>query len=808
MLQNNFKIILRTLSKQKAFTAIHLTGLTLGLTCCLLIYLFIQHELSFDKFHSKVDRIYRICNISSTESGLNYSGGTPYPMAPALRTDMPGLEEVARIHQQGEGVAKLPNGDKFVVDNIIYAEPELVKIFDFSTLSGDLYKTLEAPNQVAISQSLATQFFGASSPIGQTLNLDDKIDVTITSIYEDNPSNSSLQGQLYVSYESFSSDILGFPIDQWGLSVGGVAFALLKENEHIAQYEQQLPAFVEKYMGKDESTETTLLFQPYKKIHFEPAYANPLTNQAIQPSYLWIFGSIGLFILIIAIFNFVNLSTVQAIKRSKEVGVRKVLGAEKTQLIGQVLSEALALSAIAGILAMILSQISLPFLNELLDKNINEGLLQSPLVLLFLGGTILLVGLLSGIYPAISFANFKPIEVLKSRTTAGNRNTMWVRRTLVITQFTITIALIIGTIIVSKQLNFLKNKDLGFNKEAIVLLDIPEQEGLDVLRTQLMSHPSIENVSFNVGAPTSKNDINTTFYKEGTSESASHNIALKTIDYEYFDTYGLELLAGRWLSREEEKRATNPELGMRERDYAFVVNETLTKKIGFTHPEQAIGTKLITSVAGIEAAIVGIVKDFNTSSLHEEIVPTLLMNLPQLYYSAGLKIKLTNVDATLSHIEKVYTAKYPNALFDYQFLDESIAELYESESVIFNLFQIFAGIAILIACLGLWGLISFVTQQKTKEIGVRKIIGASIPNIVLMLSKDFILLILLAALIASPIAWYAMNGWLENFAYSTTMSWWVFALATIVTVIITFLTVGFQSFRAATCNPVESLRAD
>jgi len=808
MLQNNFKIILRTLGKQKAFTAIHITGLTLGLTCCLLIYLFIQHELSFDKFHSKVDRIYRVCKISATESGLDYSGGTPYPMAPSLRTDMPGLEQVARIHQQGEGVAKLPNGDKFEVDNIIYAEPELVKFFDFSIVSGDLYKTLEAPNQVAISQSLATQFFGASNPIGQTLNLDDKIDVTITSIYEDNPSNSSLQGQLYVSYESFSSDILGFPIDQWGLSVGGVAFALLKENENIDQYTKQLPAFVEKYMGKDESTETTLLFQPFTKVHFEPAYGNPLTNQAIQPSYLWIFGSIGLFILIIAIFNFVNLSTVQAIKRSKEVGVRKVLGAEKAQLIGQVLSEALTLSAIAGVLAMILSQISLPFLNQLLDKNINEQLLQSPLVLLFLGSTILLVGLLSGIYPAISFANFKPIEVLKSRTTAGNRNTMWVRRTLVITQFTITIALIIGTIIVSKQLNFLKNKDLGFSKEAIVLLDIPDQEGLDVLRTQLMSHPSIENVSFNVGAPTSKNDINTTFYKEGTPESASHNIALKTIDYEYFDTYGLELLAGRWLSKEEEKRATNPELGMRERDYAFVVNETLTKKIGFTHPEQAIGTKLITSVAGIEAAIVGVVKDFNTSSLHEEITPTLMMNLPQLYYSAGLKIKLTNVDATLSHIEKVYTTKYPNALFDYQFLDESIAELYENESVIFNLFQIFAGIAILIACLGLWGLISFVTQQKTKEIGVRKIIGASIPNIVLMLSKDFILLILLAAVIATPIAWYAMNGWLENFAYSTTMSWWIFALATIITVLITFLTVGFQSFRAATCNPVDSLRAD
>jgi len=808
MLKNNLKIILRTLSKQKSFTFIHIIGLTLGLTCCLLIYLLIQHEVSFDKAHANIDRIYRVCNISSTNSGPEYSGGTPYPLAPALRTDMPGLEQVARIHQQREGTAKLPNGDKFRLDNIIYAEPELVKIFDFSTVSGDLYKTLEAPNQIAISQSLGAQLFGTTNPIGQTLSLDDKVSVTITSVYEDTPSNSSLQSRLYVSYASFSQEILGFPIDQWGLSVGGVAFVLLPKNENIETYAQQLPAFVEKYMGEDETTQTELLFQPFSKAHFEPAYASPLTNQAIQPSYLWIFGSIGLFILIIAIFNFVNLSTVQAIKRSKEVGVRKVLGAGKKQLMGQILGEALMLSTIAGVFAMISSQLSLPFLNELLDKKIEQSLLQSPTVLLFFGGIILLVGLLAGLYPAISFASFKPLSVLKSRTTAGNKNTLWVRRTLVTTQFIITIALIIGTIIVSKQLNYLKHKDLGFDKSAIVLLNLPDQEHMELLRNQWTSNPNIESVSFNIGAPTSTNDINTTFYKEGTPESASHNIALKTIDQEYFDTYGLELLAGRWITKEEEKQATNPNIGIKERNYAFVVNETLTKKIGFTHPEQAIGTTLNTAVMGISADIVGVVKDFNTASLHEEIKPTLLMNFPMLYYGAGLKIKLDNTESTLAHIEKTWAAQYPNALFDYQFLDESLVKLYEKEGTIFSLFQIFAGVAILIACLGLWGLISFVTQQKTKEIGVRKIIGASITDIVLMLSKDFILLVLLAAIIASPIAWYAMNEWLQNFAYSTNMSWWVFALATITTVLITFLTVGYQSFRAASSNPVKSLKIE
>ena len=320
-----------------------------------------------------------------------------------------------------------------------------MKIFDFTTSSGNLFKTLEAPNQVAISQSLATQFFGNTNPVGQSINLDDKVDVTITSVFEDTPSNSSLQSPLYVSYESFSSEILGFPTDQWGLSVGGIAFVLLPKNENIETYSKQLPAFVEKYMGDDESMKTELLFQPFDKVHFEPAYASPLTSQAIQPSYLWIFGSIGLFILTIAIFNFVNLSTVQAIKRSKEVGVRKVLGAEKMQLIGQVLGEALTLSAIAGVFAMILSQLSLPYLNDLLGKEIQETLLQSPAVFLFLGSIILLVGLLSGIYPALSFANFKPVTVLKSRTTAGNKNTLWVRRSLVITPLINGYSKIVGT---------------------------------------------------------------------------------------------------------------------------------------------------------------------------------------------------------------------------------------------------------------------------------------------------------------------------------------------------------------------------
>lgn len=808
MLSNNFRIIFRTLSKQKAFTLIHIIGLTLGLTCCLLIYLFIQHELSFDQYHKNADRIYRVCEIDTNQSGVHYSGGMPYPAAPAIRTDMPGFEKVARIHLNGEGQIKLDNGDKFKVEDIIYAEPEFAAIFDFEIQSGNIQVTLSSPNQALISESLARQLFGASNPIGRVINVDDKIEVGVKAIMKDLPQNSSFKADMLISYASLNQDIIGFSLDSWGVSVGGVVFALTPKNVNIEQFTQQIPAFVQKYMGDDSASKSELYFQPLKDWHFEPKFDHGLSVEPIRPLYLWIFGSIGVFILIIAIFNFVNLSTVQALKRSKEVGVRKVLGAGKNQLIGQILGEALMISSLSGLLAAVLSQLSLPFINELLGKQISESLLQSPSAWAFLLISVLTVGLLSGIYPAISFSNFQPVKVLKSRTTTGNRNSLWLRSGLVIAQFTITMALIIGTIVVSKQLNYLKEKDLGFKKEALIDLFMPERDHFEILRTQWLNNPNVEKVSFNIGAPTSGNNIHTSFYKEGMTEEDSYRVSLKAADQAYFETFGLELVAGRWLTKEEERRATDEEIAREDRSFVFVVNETLIKKIGFANPSDAIGTKLVTGINDITAEIIGVTKDFNSRSLHEEIPPIIMMNFPGLYYNASLKLKTGDLQSTLTHVEKVWATQFPNSYFEHQFLDETIAKLYESETQIFYLFQIFAGIAILIACLGLWGLINFVTQQRTKEIGVRKIIGASIPNIVLMLSKDFIFLIIIAAVIATPLAWYAMNEWLQNFAYSTNMAWWVFVLAMLITVLITFLTVGYQSFRAAISNPVESLRAE
>lgn len=808
MLKNNLKIILRTLTKQKSFTLIHIIGLTLGLTCCLLIYLFIQYELSFDTHHQHSDNIYRVCKISTTQSDVDYSGGTPYPLAPALRTDMEDLAEVTRFHRNGQSIIKVDNANKFKVESVFFAEANIANIFDFEVLSGDINQALSSPNQAVITQSLAKQFFGNNEAIGKVVMVDGKIEVAVSAIIADIPKNSSFQADMMVAYESFNPEFNGgFPIDDWNISAGGVTFVRIPANNTIEQFSDQLPAFIKKYMDGNDSETSELYFQPLTDIHLEPQYADSSINP-IEPNYLWIFGSIGLFILVIAIFNFVNLSTVQALKRSKEVGVRKVLGAGKGQLMGQILGEALMITFLSGILASVFSQLALPYINEILEKEISESLIDSPMVLGTLFLTTIIVGLLSGIYPALSFSNFQPIKVLKSRTSTGDRNSLWLRRGLVIAQFTITMALIIGTIVVSKQLNFLKNKDLGFKKEAIINLFIPESKNRDRLRTEWMTNPNIEKVTFSVGAPTSNNNLNTDFYQDGQTEEDSYSVALKTVDHEYFETYSLELIAGRWITKEEENRATNEAIAHEDKRYAFVVNETLIKKIGYTNPQEAIGKKLMLGINDISAEIVGVVKDFNTASLHEEIPATLMMNLPFLYFDVGIKIKTENMSQTLAHIEKVWAAQFPNYIFEHTFLDETIAEMYENESQIFFLFQIFAGIAILIACLGLWGLINFVTQQRTKEIGVRKIIGASISNIVFMLSKDFIFLILIAAIIASPLAWYAMNEWLQNFAYSTNLAWWIFALATIITVLITFLTVGYQSFRAATSNPVVSLRTE
>lgn len=810
MFRNNLKIILRTLRKQKSFTIIHVLGLSLGLACCLFIYLFITHELSFDGYHSKANHIYRVNETTTNYSGTEHSGGTPFPLAEALRLDIPELETVAKIYIQSNGIVRTPEQVYFKLEEIIFAEAGFIDLFDFSILDGEAQGILDVPNQAIISQSMAKNIFGDQNPIGQTINLDNIADLRIGAVMADSPYNTHLPAQLLVSFQSLTSEAIGgFPLDNWNVSIGGVTYVGVSNNNQVATINKSLSVLSKKYYtGDDYDGERKVLsLQPLSDIHFNTEVRNVGPTAPVESIYLWFFGAIGLFVLAIACFNFINLSTVQAIKRANEVGVRKVLGAEKKDLIGQFLGEALIIAFIAGIMAAAIVQLFLPTVNGILNKQIDLSLMHSAHVGLFLLITVVLVGLLSGLYPAFGLASYEPAKVLKSKNTAGNRQSLLLRHSLVVAQFTITLVLMIGTLAISQQVNYLKNKDLGFSQEAILLTSMPERKNFDLLRNEWSNNPQVQKVSFGIGPPTSNNNINTSIHPKGAPENQQYSIALKTVDTEYMDTYQIQLQAGRWITKSEERQAAT-NIPNEERAYQFVVNEAFVKKMGYANPKDILGKRFELGVNDIEAEVIGVTKDFNIASLHKAIKPTVLMNYPDLYYSAGIKIATNDISATIAHIEKVWKKQFPKEFFEYKFLDENISQLYDSETRLFHLFQVSAGMAILIGCMGLWGLISFITEQRTKEIGIRKVLGASVGNIVGLLSKDFIKLVLIAGVISVPFAWYGMNHWLTHFQYRIETPWEMFVLAIATLTAISLLTTSIQSIRAAWANPAKSLKSE
>ncbi len=802
-------LILRSLLKRKSFSVIHIIGLTLGLTCCLLVYLFISYELSFDQYHSKADRIYRFTNTYTNQNGVKHSIGTPHPMAVALRNDIPDFEKVARVHFFNDGVIEIQDQNQLQIEDILFADPEIFEIFDFEVLKGETKKAFAQPNQVIITASLAQKLFQDENPIGQSIRLENTIEGEIAGVIADPPNNTHMRVSLFFSLESLNRELVGgLNFDSWGTTIGNVTYALLPEYTRPESYEEPLSAFVKKYMTDESGNSTNQLnLQPLSDIHFNTLYANSLSIvPPIAPFYLWLFGLIGLLIVAVACFNFINLSTAQAVQRGKEVGVRKVLGAEKWQLVSRFMGEALILSLLSGALAFTISYMTLPWVNRLLDKSIPGEQLTTLKTLVFLFFAVVIVSLISGIYPAYGLARFQPVKIMGSRNTAGNNQSLVLRRILVVSQFVITVILIIATLTISQQVKYMKNKDLGFDQSEVIVVGMPERGYFDQLRTQWLQNAGIADVSFCIGAPTSESNISTSFNPKGEdANQLQYENALKAVDYHYLNTFGLEMVAGRWFTEQENQRATFS-LPEEEQSFKFVVNEKLTALLGYEEPSDIIGKQLQVSVNNVEAEVIGVVKDFNLESLENEVEPTILMNLPFLYFQAGLKLKTTDIESAIAHIEAVWSEKFPDHLFEYNFLDERIEQLYESETRLFYLFQILAGIAILISCLGLLGLISFITEQRTKEIGIRKVLGASVMNIIGLLSKDFLRLVLIALLIAGPVSYFVMNRWLQNFAYRIDLTIGFFLLTGVIAIAITLLTISIQSVKAALTNPVSALR--
>ncbi|MGC4035816.1 MAG: ABC transporter permease [Chitinophagaceae bacterium] len=808
MIRNYLKIAWRNLIRHKAYSAINITGLAVGIAACLLIFVVVQYELSYDKFQSNYDRIYRIVTSTKhTDGSEENNPGVPVPALAQLKTEIPQFEKITAIHSTyGSQVTALgdnPNSDvaaskKFIENNnIIFAQPEYFDIFSATWLTGNA-KVLTDPASIVLDKTSATKYFGDwKLATGKFLKLDNTVLLKVNGIIEDVPNNSDFPVKAFVSYEALKryGDNYGYR-DDWGnLSSSHQVYVLLPKKANLAALQKQMDAFVVKRGNPNARNKRMEILQPLSAMHFDYKFGT-LGDHSTSKTILWTLSLIGVLIIIMASINFINLSTAQAVSRSKEVGIRKVMGSSRGQLIGQVMGETLMIVLFSVILAVIIARLSLPYLSNVASVP-NDISLFNTGTILFLLGVVIVVTLLSGTYPAMILSGFQPVLAIKSKISSANIGGLSLRRILVVTQFAISQILIIGTIVAISQMNFVRNADLGFNKEAVLVLpsytDSANLPRMKALKDQILQNPNVISVSFASDEASSDNNWASNFAFDH-KDDEDFPTFFKYGDEDYVKTFGLQLLAGRNYLPSDTIREV-------------MVNETLMHKVGVKDPEKMIGKQLRIG-GGQWIPIVGVVKDFKTNSLREEVKPLTITTTRSNYYTLAVKLRTNNISQTTSQLQKLWESTYPEYAFTSHFTDETIERFYRQETQLSLLYKIFAGIAIFISCLGLYGLVSYMAVQKTKEVGIRKVLGASVGSIVIMFSKEFTLLIGIAFIIAVPVAWYFMNGWLQNFVYRIHMSVGVFILAIVSSLIIAWITVGYRAVRAALANPVKSLRTE
>lgn len=807
MIKNYFKTAWRSLLKHKGYTAINIAGLSTGIGACLLIFLVVTYELGYDKFQSNYQRIYRIVTSSTNKDGSEaHNPGIPVPALEALKTDFPQLEKIVPVHSAyGSQVivlgsqpgADLASSKKFIEDNgVVFTQPDYFTMFNAKWLEGN-QQSLSSPGNVVLDKTTAIKYFGDwKNATGQYLKLDNTVLLKVSGVVEDARLDSDFPIKIFIAFETVKQYGDKYNYNPfWGsLSSSFQIYVLLPQNVNPANIQSQLTGFVKKHYNPD--SRTVHVLQPLNQIHFDYRYGS-LGDHSTSKTILWTLALIGVLIIIMASINFINLSTAQAIGRGREVGIRKVLGSTRPQLIGQVMGETLLLVLLSIILAVAIAKLAMPYLSNVANVPAGISLLTGSTIM-FLFVTLLVVTLLSGIYPALVVSGFTPVLALKSKINAASIGGVSLRRILVVTQFSISQVLIIGTIVAVSQMNFVRNADLGFNKEAILVVPCYSDSALlsrmKPLKLELLKNPDVINVAMASDVPSSDNNWASNFYFNNSGKDVDFPSFLKYGDEDYFKTYGLQFLAGRSFSA-------------RDTMHELVVNETMMKKLGVRDAEKMIG-KTIRIGGGQWLPIVGVVKDFKTNSLREEVKPTTISELQGNYYTTGIKIRTADITRTTAAIQKLWQATYPEYAYQGHFMDETIERFYKQENQLSLLYKIFAGIAIFISCLGLYGLVSYMAVQKTKEVGIRKVLGATTGNIVVMFSKEFTWLIAIAFIIAVPVAWYLMNGWLQNFVYRIHMGWGVFFMAIAASLVLAWITVGYRAVRAALANPVKSLRSE
>ena len=808
MLRNYIKIALRNLWQSKGFSAINIIGLAIGLATCLLIMLFVLDELNYDRYNKKAGRIYRV------DSDIKFGGNhftlatVTDPMGPTLKKDYPQVEQYVRFRSIG-GLLIRKGNENVQEDHVIYADSTLFDVFTLPMLDGDPQTALQSPNSLVITATTALKYFNTTQAVGRTMLVNNRDNYKITGVIKDIPAQSHFNYDLFVSMATLEESRR----NNW-LSNNFNTYIVLKEGADPKKLEAQFDGLVEKYVGPQVMQYMSINLNEFKKSgNYEKHYLTPLTsihlysdkeaelgpNSNIQ--YVYIFSAIAFFILLIACVNFMNLSTARSANRAREVGVRKVLGSLKANLVKQFLTESILISSIALLLGLILTWAMLPTFNQLAAKDIQLDLLPGPWLLPILLMMVLITGLLAGSYPAFYLSSFKPIQVIKGKLAAGFK-TSWLRSGLVVFQFAISIVLIIATIVIYKQLHFIQSHKTGFNREQVLVLHntAPLGNQAKTFRDEVIKIAGVENATMTGYLPTNgwRND-NPVFADPTLDQKKAVSMQTWDVDDQYIPTLGMQLAAGRNFSTEFPTDSTG-----------IIINETAAKMYGFNDP---IGKNLyfirdLNNPKNVTTLhIVGIVKDFNFSSLRQQVMPLSFL-LGQNPGNIALRIHSTDIHQLITQVENKYKAMAPGEPFNYTFMDEDFNNIYRAEQRMGVIAISFAALAILIACLGLFGLAAYAAEQRTKEIGIRKVLGATVSNITTMLSKDFLKLVIVAAVIAFPLAWWVMHSWLQDFAYRTSISWWVFIMAGVAAALIAIVTVSFQTIKAAIMNPVKSLKTE
>ena len=803
MIKNYFKIGWRSILKNKGIFVINIAGLAIGIASCLLILLFVVDELSYDKFHENADEIVRVVFKAKVNGEEMKEAVVMAPVAEALKNEFPEVVDATRI--SSIGTPKLVyNNTSFRDSRFAYVDPNFFKIFSLPVLKGNDINPLGEPNSIVITEQEAKKYFGNEDPIGKVLTLEgDNQQFKVTAVIEEVPQNSHFHFDIFASTEGY----LPAQNTSW-MNSEFHTYLLLKIGTAPGNLEAKLPAVVEKYMGPQmkgemgmtfsefkKDNEIGLFLQPLKNIHLKSDFiASTQLEQGGDIQYIYIFSAVALFMLLIACINFTNLATAAASKRAKEVGIRKVLGSNKNQLIYQFLAESFIATVISMVLALTLFALALPVFNDLAGKELPLNYLLQPSTLLMLVWLMIVIGFFAGGYPAFFLSSFKPIAALKNKFSSSGESKN-IRSGLVVLQFVISAGLILATLIVNKQMEYIQNKDLGYEKDQMLVLRESYLLGnkQETFKNMIINDHRVEHVTQSAFVPAgpSDNSMSGVFLQQ----EFKRRMFVYNIDEQYLPTMGMELVAGRNFSKEYGSDSTN-----------VIINERAAKILGFKQDPLGKTFMRDTHDGGDKLTVIGVVKDFHFKSLHQNIDPLIMLNNP--YGGLIVRAKTANISGLIKDLNSTWNSFDAQEPFTYSILDESYKETYRTEQKMGSILSIFAFLTIFVACLGLFGLVTYTAEQRFKEIGIRKVLGSSIPQIVGLLSKDFLKLVLISFLIAFPLCFYLMNKWLQEFAYRIEVDWPVFALAAIITFVIAFLTIAYKSIKAATVNPVKSLRTE